>query len=510
MTRVLEIVLSFHSPEVLAGSETRSSRSRRTPRDFGAELVRAWRIFPQVRMRRGHEHVTVRRADLPAELAAAPNPREGDWQAWHEVTARAARTRLMCGQPLVAGVTAYDLHQLGEAIVPDDAPGFVCERRLGNWQEADGRSVEIVLDQVEPEHADSPLHGYELRLSVRDAVAGDSRIVAVRLLFAVARELCSAWPAFVQPAGAYALVAASGILASRPPPLRAEPIRDVVLDTQREAFLLFGVHVANQWFGNLHGAHTSPDPEYIHQLRVALRRLRTLARLFPRYADAAWKASFDADLRWFGERLGAARDWDVFLESTLPALIAADAGYADWSSTQAAARARCAAARAELQRAIACDRYTRFSLSWLEWLCVFSLEAGGDDIASLRRHAEKRIGRLFERVNSAPRLSTLDLPACHQVRIDAKRLRYALEFFVSLIDRRTRDTLLKPLARIQSALGDANDLEVGLQRLAELEVSPYQTGFARGYAAAMQYRAVRDAEQWLGMLNLPRFGRGGR
>ncbi|EGD03296.1 hypothetical protein B1M_17170, partial [Burkholderia sp. TJI49] len=55
MSRVLEVVLCLSQD---GWPVKASNRTRAAPRDFGAELVRAWRICPQVRMRRGHERVT--------------------------------------------------------------------------------------------------------------------------------------------------------------------------------------------------------------------------------------------------------------------------------------------------------------------------------------------------------------------------------------------------------------------------------------------------------------------
>ena len=119
-----------------------------------------------------------------------------------------------------------------------------------------------------------------------------------------------------------------------------------------------------------------------------------------------------------------------------------------------------------MRKALHSARYARLTLGWLEWLSSLALPSAEDgDAPSLRRHATKRVRRLFGHLYASPSLTSLDTAARHQVRIDAKRLRYALEFFASLASRRTRTDTVKTLARVQSVLGEANDTMVALQHL---------------------------------------------
>ena len=184
------------------------------------------------------------------------------------------------------------------------------------------------------------------------------------------------------------------------------------------------------------------------------------------------------------------------------------------------------AARTELRQALGSARYARLVLAWLEWLCGLGAPETGPGVAedapktrdavarrvadralpSLKRHAAKRVSRLFGHLSGVQKLTTLDAAARHQVRIDAKRLRYALEFFASLASRRTRGETTRVLARVQGVLGDANDAAVALRCLEQLAAPPYQLGFARGYGAAAQRHAAREAEGLLRELRAPRIG----
>ncbi|WP_321799896.1 CHAD domain-containing protein [Burkholderia sp. BCC1988] len=537
MSRVLEIVLclSLEGWPVRAGS-----RARGEQRDFGAELVRAWRICPQVRMRRGQEHVTIE----PCQVEEAePSPGEC-WWTWIESNAHGRRvvaSRTKAFAPGVVERELFDAEHAGIAVAtPASAPiadadapqatgegdrvtadavaeaalaassgpaplRLVSERRRGRWADDSGVVVEMTLDDIILHRGtEPPRRQVELRLAAPDWETVAARTAALRALFAAARELSGAWPAFVQLTSVIDRACAGEPAVARP--VKAQLVDLTGIRTQRAALFALSGDIAAQWLGNEGGVLDRDDPEFVHQMRVALRRLRTLMRFFPRFADEQWKNTFGADLRWVASLLGTVRDWDVFSTESLPALIAADGGSADWDGTLDAARVQATAARVELRQALHSARYARLTLGWLEWLSALALPpaAGDDDTPSLRRHATKRVRRLFGHLYASPSLTSLDTAARHQVRIDAKRLRYALEFFASLASRRTRNETVKTLARVQSVLGEANDTIVALHHLEQLAAPAYQLGFVRGYGAALEQRAARDAEALLASLRPPK------
>ncbi|WDD92860.1 CHAD domain-containing protein [Burkholderia sp. FERM BP-3421] len=522
MSRVLEIVLGFPLQHWPANAGVRG----RAARDFGAELVRAWRICPQVKMRRGAERISIAPCRMPEAEPGAP----GCWWTWIETTDQgryvlAARARAFA--PGVAIRERFDERhaELPVAPPPTDssdhagapAATLVSMRRRGRWQDEDGLVIELTLDDLTQPDADGALRFCELRAAVADADDDTRRAAALRALFRAVRELSGAWPAFPLLTGALDRACQGMALDARAEPVKTSRVDLTGLRTQRAALFALGGNVTAQWFANEAGARDTGDPEYVHQMRVALRRLRTLMRLFPHFADGAWKHAFAGELGWLGGLLGAVRDWDVCGASTLPALAAADSDPDAWSATLAAAHAHGAAARTELRQALGSARYAGLALSWLEWLCGLGApEASAEEasptrgadraLPSLKRHAAKRVSRLFGHLYGAPKLTALDAAARHQVRIDAKRLRYALEFFASLASRRTRGETTRVLARVQSVLGDANDAAVALRCLERLAAPAYQLGFARGYGAAAQRHAAREAEGLLRELRTPKIG----
>lgn len=538
MSRVLEIVLSLS----LEGWPVKAaSRARGAQRDFGAELVRAWRICPQVRMRRGSERVTIE----PCQVEEAEPSPGASWWTWVESNAHGTRVVASRTKAFAPGVTQRELFDAEhEGIVvamplpvpatavaaSADAPTgevdgvapesteppaagaspessalrLVSERRRGRWADDSGVVVEMTLDDVIAYGGGEPPRRYvELRLAAPDWETLAARTAALHALFAAARELSGAWPAFVQLTSVIDRACAGEPAADGP--VKAQLVDLTGIRTQRAALFALSGDITAQWLGNEGGVLDRDDPEFVHQMRVALRRLRTLMRFFPLFADRQWRDTLGVDLRWLAALLGTVRDWDVFSTESLPALIAADGGGADWNGTLDAARAQSMAARVELRHALHSARYARLTLGWLEWLSVLALppaEAG--DAPSLRRHATKRVRRLFGHLYASPSLTSLDTAARHQVRIDAKRLRYALEFFASLASRRTRNETIKTLARVQSVLGESNDTMVALQHLEQLAAPPYQLGFVRGYRAALEQRAARDAETLLASLRPPK------
>lgn len=534
MSRVLEIVLSLS----LEGWPVKgASRARGAQRDFGAELVRAWRICPQVRMRRGHERVTIE----PCQIEEAERSPGASWWTWVESNAHGTRVVASRTQTFAPGVTQrelFDAEHAGIVVatplpVPAtagaadaDAPPaaeidgvapntdearaqasalrLVSERRRGRWADDSGVVVEMTLDDITLHGGGEPPRRHvELRLAAPDWETVAARTAALHALFAAARELSGAWPAFVQLTSVIDRACAGGPVAATL--VKAQPVDLTGIRTQRAALFALSGDITAQWLGNECGVLDRDDPEFVHQMRVALRRLRTLMRFFPRFTDRQWKDTLGVDLRWLAKLLGTVRDWDVFATESLPALIAADGGGSDWDGTLDAARAQSMAARVELRQALHSARYARLTLGWLEWLSALALPAAdGDDAPSLRRHATKRVRRLFGHLYGSPSLTSLDTAARHQVRIDAKRLRYALEFFASLASRRTRTETVKTLARVQSVLGEANDAMVALHHLEQLAAPPYQLGFVRGYGVALEQRAARDAETLLASLRPPK------
>ncbi|CAB3782888.1 hypothetical protein LMG28688_01530 [Paraburkholderia caffeinitolerans] len=383
------------------------------------------------------------------------------------------------------------------------------------WQwPRDGVDVGIVLDAGvgAPQDAGACLH--ELRVNVPWAEDEDPAPL-VDALFACAFELAGALPAFVRLIDALERAAAGSVVGDACA-VRAEPVDLGGACTAEAALLAIGANISAHWFGNNWGVRDSTvranavSTEFIHQMRVAQRRLRTAMRIFSHWQDETWCERIKPELDWLGALLGEARDRDVFVETTLPALAAADDEPARWRAVLDEAEAQRLVARARLREALAEPRYAHVALAWLQWLEALArrVRAGGTNTRALHRHANKRVRRYYQQLAQAEKLTVIDDAGRHRVRINAKYLRYTLEFFAPIASRRTRADTVRTLTRLQSVLGDGNDAAVALRYLERMDAEPYQLGFARGWCEAMKRYTAKEGERLLRELHPPKITRG--
>jgi triphosphatase len=221
---------------------------------------------------------------------------------------------------------------------------------------------------------------------------------------------------------------------------------------------------------NVAGFETQSDPEFIHQARVAVRRLRSAARLIG--GDAGWPEALDGELKRVGRRLGAVRDWDVLQTQTLPALAAQRPEIAGpLVAAAAAARRR---DEGTLRKLLAGARFARLALRLLQWTATPA--RNGSTLAS---SAARRLAKLRQRLfDDAAFFVALPLPQQHRVRIRAKRLRYALDLYATTLPAKATARWVEQLAWLQEELGLLNDAAVaaellpGISRRAGVDVAP--------------------------------------
>ncbi len=138
-------------------------------------------------------------------------------------------------------------------------------------------------------------------------------------------------------------------------------------ETTGEAVLQGVGHACVSQLLGSEAAALAGDPEGIHQMRVALRRLRAILSAFGMLIPKPRRAALDAELRWLTKALGDARNLDVFAEDLIgPARKAKLDGAALDRLGKAAERQR-RAAYATARRAIRSPRYTALLLRLMRW-----------------------------------------------------------------------------------------------------------------------------------------------
>ena len=329
--------------------------------------------------------------------------------------------------------------------------------RIGRTVEVDGAVIEIVLDRgcVRARGRKSQVREIELEL----------KSGPVHGLFQLARELAEVAPietCFVsKSARGFALLSGQpqGAVGAFNPPLKPD-------ETAGDAFQLIAGAALAQIAANARLLRAGRQPEALHQLRVGARRLRSAISLFKPMLAGAGREQIGAELKWLTSQLDEARDLDVFIKETFkptaerrPDLVGLTAFGHALLSAQDRAYVRA-------QGAMNGARFRSLMLESLAWI-----EAGAwcDDPALARLRARPVRDVASERLESAYRkvlkrgrhLKALSPPQRHQLRIQAKKLRYACGFFGSAFGKaKDQRSLAGAVRDLQDGLGALNDAAV--------------------------------------------------
>jgi triphosphatase len=345
-------------------------------------------------------------------------------------------------------------------------PVFVTEfkRTTRQLAPAAGSKIELCLDRgaVSAEDAQLPISEIELELKSGPPSA----------LLDFALGLLEHVPLRLEPASkaerGYAL--AAGLLAA---PVKASAPVLLPSMSVTEAFRTVVFSCIAHLQANERGLLETDDAEYLHQARVALRRLRSALSVFNRAFPRALFEEQIAELRWLGGFLGPARDWDVFAIETLPAVCAAFPGEPGlhWLIERTAELR--AAADNSAREAVASARYTAVLLRLTgvflrePWLQLADDAVAAERSLLLPEFAAGLLARRHKNVsNRGHHLTELDLPGLHALRIEIKKLRYAAEFFSALYDKKPVREYFTELAALQELLGGLNDAAT-VERLLE-------------------------------------------
>ncbi len=211
---------------------------------------------------------------------------------------------------------------------------------------------------------------------------------------------------------------------------------------------------------NVPGALLGHDAEFLHQVRVGLRRLRVALMLARRlYTDDEELAEISRQVSALCVMLGQARDWDVLVTRTLNRLPADEVG----TLLQAAQRVR-REQQAQAVTQLAAADFQRLLLRLGCWMqgnieprCI-GVESFARALLDTRRRRLKEAGAALHRDDAA---------SVHALRIACKKMRYTLEMFAGLWQE--CEGLLQALIRLQELLGEMNDLSVARHLLERLD-----------------------------------------
>ncbi len=243
---------------------------------------------------------------------------------------------------------------------------------------------------------------------------------------------------------------------------------------------------------NVAGTIEAIDTEFLHDLRVAVRRTRSILKLAGDVLPANMAERFEPEFKWLGDLTTPVRDLDVYLlELDNMAARLASADPRDLDPFRSFLLRHRSVERRRLVRGLQSPRFEQLMTGWRTELAQVSADIdGGPVVAKLAR---QRIERAFRQVVRRGARIKADSPSekVHALRKRCKELRYLLEVFRPLCADAPYRLLLKELKALQDTLGEFQDGEVQRQAVREFAAvmmeqgaAPPETVLAMGELAA--------------------------
>ena len=247
-----------------------------------------------------------------------------------------------------------------------------------------------------------------------------------------------------------------------PPPISKAPSSALTQDTTLDAAIaaiLAGCQ--RHLLANEFAAEDGRDPEAVHQMRVALRRMRAGFALFRRELETEGFKPHDREAKWIAHKLGTCRNWDVFETETLAK---AKIEEAEHRVLEGAAEPKRDESYGALRKAFAGRRYARFQLSlghFIEcgdWRSELDRPMGTQLAEPAAKFARSPLDALLRKARrKGKRFEKLSLRKRHRLRVALKELRYAIEFFEPLFRKAKAKKYGKKVALLQKLLGKDSD-----------------------------------------------------
>lgn len=267
---------------------------------------------------------------------------------------------------------------------------------------------------------------------------------------------------------------------------------------------------------NLLGAQDSDDPEYAHQLRVGVRRLRSAFKLFEPVLPDDFSETWQPQLRALAGIAGGAREWDVLLSQIIAPVARLAPDYPGLKALTFAAQVRRDAAHAKMRERLRNPEFGHLVILLMRAILTPAMSipraAASPETPPAPRLAQfaalqlRQLGRRAARAAAAAEQG--DVARLHALRLRLKRLRYAMEFVGPLV-RSPNALRLRKIVSLQTSLGLLNDLSVS-GPLMESLASEYPSAreaiaFIGGHhLATWRDRAVPDAVRGIRWKDLAR------
>lgn len=218
---------------------------------------------------------------------------------------------------------------------------------------------------------------------------------------------------------------------------------------------------------NVPGALLRTDEEYLHQVRVGLRRLRVVLAVAQRFHADAELAALREQVSKLCIELGRSREWDVFVTQTLAPICTRLPEYAELRDVLSVSERARKKQHAGMESSLASQDFQRMLLRFGAWMHGEQL---GDTETTLEQFATQTLERRNRQVIKYGKALVGEDPAqMHALRIACKKLRYTAEMFGSLFSEAKTKEYVAALSELQDVLGTLNDIAVAHRLLNELD-----------------------------------------
>ena len=347
-------------------------------------------------------------------------------------------------------------------------------------------AVALTLDRGSIETGSAVLPLCEVEVELERGSAAD--------LFAIAREITRALPAQLSMSSkaerGYRLADGEDGAVIGFVPAALEPGLG-----SRVGFQRIGRACLQQILGN-EQALLRGDADGVHQMRVGIRRLRAAMSLCSELLRDSQSAAVKAELRWLAAELAPVRELDVLMRQVVRPVAKRRAGRDGMAALRRRFAQRREAALARARAAVTSKRFRALTLEAAAWLETGEWTQPQDDrgrdrgALPMERLAREQLTRRWRKLRKRRKsFAALDAQRRHKLRMQAKKLRYAVEFFAGLFPgKRTgkrQRRFLDAIERVQDRLGELNDIVVHERLTGAMSANRRRTGGDGAFAAGL-------------------------
>jgi inorganic triphosphatase YgiF len=293
-------------------------------------------------------------------------------------------------------------------------------------------------------------------------------------------------------------------LAADTPPVARKP-RKLSLDPQvslDDAFVTILRTCLLHLLESIPAAEDGRDPEGIHQLRVALRRIRSAFDLMRSVGSLSKLEALRSEARWLAQSFSPARDWDIFQKKTLPTVAKFCPSIPGFDTLGEVASKRQSSAYRKARTVLSERRCASFLIGlggWIEargWRSDVPAEGLAQLAEPTMNFAARMLSSQHAKVLKRGRgFKSLAAEKRHRVRLAVKKLRYIADFLLPLYgDRKPVRRYSERLTELQKDLGSYNDMATTAKLLAGLTAEASGGGNAAAAITGFQAHAMVGAE----------------